>query len=253
MGTNHKPDTVECWCLHGALGATSDWRGLAEAMKPHGVSIRGFDLWKILQCRAVGLSEAGGIVNRECAAISTPGRRVLLGYSMGGRLALHALLDEACGMWDAAVIVSAHPGLEREDERAARREADALWAARALQAEWQDFVHDWDAQPLLRGRKHRRDADMRSLSLRRNEVARSFVCWSLGEQMPVWERLSEITCPVLWVAGERDEKFRAIAERAVAGLPDARLWLAPECGHRVPWEDADAFAARLAGFITCDT
>ena len=55
--------------------------------------------------------------------------------------------------------------------------------------------------------------------MRRREIARSFVDWSLGAQEPLWDRLHEITIPVLWVAGENDAKFRALAERAVALIP----------------------------------
>jgi 2-succinyl-6-hydroxy-2,4-cyclohexadiene-1-carboxylate synthase len=255
MNEIKQPGSVECWCLHGAVGATGDWRGLAAAMEPRGISVRGFDLWKILQCRGVDLPGAGGIVNRECAALGGPGKRILVGYSLGGRLALHSLLGDGGGMWDAAVIVSAHPGLEEDDERAKRRETDALWATRALQGDWREFLRDWEAQPVLRGAEHQSDdlADRGALVARRNEIARSFVCWSLGAQMPLWERLAEIRCPVLWMAGGRDGKFRAIAERAVEKLPNARIWIAPGAGHRVPWEAAGEFAERMADFADGDT
>jgi len=252
MDANKQPGAVECWCLHGAVGMTADWRGLAAAMEPRGISVRGFDLWKLLQCKAVGLAEAGEMVNRECAAVGEPGKRILVGYSLGGRLALHALLAGGGTMWDAAVVVSAHPGLLTDDERTARREADALWAARALQGDWRDFLRDWEAQPILQGAYSPTIAmpDRGTLSARRNEVARSFLCWSLGAQTPLWERLGEIACPVLWVAGEQDGKFRTLAERAVEKLPNAQLWIAPGAGHRVPWDSAREFAVRVTGFIT---
>jgi len=220
-------------------------------MAPRGISVHGFDLWKILQCRAVDLAGAGGIVNRECEAVGQAAKRVLVGYSMGGRLALHSLLADKGRMWDAAVIISAHPGLEINTERAARREVDASWSARALHGDWREFSRDWQAQPVLQSVRQTDAAlpDRMGLVTRRNEVARSFVCWSLGAQMPLWPRLAEIRCPLLWVAGEVDGKFSELAKRAVAALPDARLWIAPGSGHRVPWEAGEAFAARLAGFI----
>lgn len=233
------------------MGMAGDWNGLAKAMEPRGILVRGFDLWKLLKCQAVGLTETGAILNRECGTIGGPGKRILVGYSLGGRLALHALLDESRGIWDAAVIVSAHPGLEMDDERAARRKADTQWSARTLQGDWTELLRDWELQPVLRRAEHPLNAmpDRIALAKRRSEVARSFVCWSLGEQMPLWERLREISCPVLWVAGEQDGKFRSLAVRAVEKLPNARLWIAPDAGHRVPWEAPGAFAERLAGFI----
>jgi len=170
---------------------------------------------------------------------------VLVGYSMGARLALHALLDG--GPWDAAVLVAPHPGLESESEseRSARRESDAEWAGRALTGDWREFLALWNAQPVL--------ADSERLppvsDLRRREIARSFIDWSLGAQEPLWERLGEIRCPVLWCVGERDGKFRALAERALPLLPRGELWVAPGSGHRVPWDVPEAFAAKVGEFL----
>jgi 2-succinyl-6-hydroxy-2,4-cyclohexadiene-1-carboxylate synthase len=88
-----------------------------------------------------------------------------------------------------------------------------------------------------------------SLVMRRREIARSFVDWSLGAQQPLWERLHEITAPLLWVAGENDVKFRTLAERAVSLIPRATLAIAPGAGHRVPWEAEAWLAEKVAGFL----
>ena len=91
------------------------------------------------------------------------------------------------------------------------------------------------------------------LITRRREIARSFVDWSLGIQQPLWNRLPEITIPVLWVAGDNDVKFRALAQRAVAAMPHATLAIAPGAGHRVPWEADEWLARQVAGFLRgCD-
>ena len=61
--------------------------------------------------------------------------------------------------------------------------------------------------------------------------------------------LESIRTPLLWVAGERDAKYVAIAEEAVSRLPRGELWICPEAGHRVPWEQPDAFVTRLRDFL----
>lgn len=239
----------ECWCLHGAVGNAVDWREHAHVWAKSGIETRAVDLWRHLDCCPMPMMEFGRVLNAECRGLGRVGERkpVLLGYSMGGRLALHALLDEN-PPWQAAVIVGAHPGLaglESEAERVARRASDAEWGARALRGEWQEFLTDWNAQPVL--------ADSGSLTppsaLRRREVARSFIDWSLGAQESLWEELPTIRIPVLWVVGERDEKFRAIAERAVALLPQAELAVIPAAGHRVPWDQPEEFVERVKGFL----
>lgn len=171
------------------------------------------------------------------------GKRVLVGYSMGARLALHALL--AKGPWDAAILVAPHPGLEMAEERAERRVSDARWAGLAMSGDWREFLTEWGAQPLLAGVSA---GDPPPESSRR-EIARSFVDWSLGAQEPLWQRLPEISCPVLWCVGERDQKFRELGERAVGLLPNAELWIAAGAGHRVPWEQPEAFRSKVGEFL----
>lgn len=238
---------VECWCLHGAVGAVADWRGLAQALATKGISTRAVDLWRFLECESVTMPEFGKRLNADAEGeIPRAARRILIGYSMGGRLALHALLEG--GPWDAAVIISANPGSRDPNEAAARRVADTVWATQALTLPWQDFIEKWNAQPLL-GRAMRDSREDGKLMQRRREIARSFVDWSVGNQQPLWERLQEIRIPTLWIAGKNDAKFRAIAE-AAAGLSDQfTLAIAPDAGHRVPWENEEWLAEKIAGVV----
>lgn len=225
------------WCLHGAVGQAGDWQGFGVP----GWSVKRVDLWRFLACCPMTLPEFGRALNEE--AMATKGRNVLVAYSMGARLALHALLDG--GPWDAAVVVAPHPGLETEGDRSARRASDAEWGSRALSGEWKEFLGAWNAQPVLTASGVRSPVS----DLRRREVARSFFDWSLGAQQPLWERLGEIKCPVLWCVGERDPKFRALGERAVPLLPHGELWVAPGSGHRVPWDAPEAFQAKVGEFL----
>ena len=241
---------MECWCLHGAVGMAADWRPFAKELAALKIGSRAVDLWRFLECQPMPIRDFGAALNADAGAEAARGAgRVLLGYSMGGRLALHALFEKP-HPWRAAVIISSHPGLEDENEREIRRSADAAWAAKALTGTWQQFLDEWNAQPLLGSASIRDAAAFSSLAMRRREIARSFVDWSLGAQSPLWERLPAITIPVLWVAGEQDLKYRSLAERAVALLPNATLAVAPDSGHRVPWQAGSWLAREVATFLT---
>ncbi len=234
---------IECWCLHGAVGSASDWRGLAKALASDGISTRAVDLWRFLECQSTSMPDFGKQLNAEAGGeVQRAKRRILIGYSMGARLVLHALLEG--GPWDAAVIISANPGLRDPAESAARRSSDTLWATQALTLPWQDFIGKWNAQPILGGamRDSREDG---KLIQRRREIARSFVDWSLGNQQSLWDRLPEIKIPTLWIAGENDAKFRAIAEEASADSENFQLAIAPISGHRVPWENEAWLAEKI--------
>jgi 2-succinyl-6-hydroxy-2,4-cyclohexadiene-1-carboxylate synthase len=225
------------WCLHGAVGQAADWQGFAVP----GWAVKRVDLWRFLACCPMTMPEFGRALNEEARAVE--GKQVVIGYSMGARLALHGLLNG--GPWDAAVLIAPNPGLESEEERAARREGDAEWASQALSGEWSDFLDAWNAQPVLAASDRRQ-----SLSAHfRREVARSFVDWSLGAQEPLWSRLGEIACPVLWCTGERDGKFTALGERAASYLRDGERWVAPGAGHRVPWDAPEAFRDKVGEFL----
>lgn len=161
---------------------------------------------------------------------------VLLGYSMGGRLALDLLQRRR---FDKAIIISA--GLNAPDE--VRKQHDEEWARRFESEEWPSLMRAWSAQPVFGGHiVERREEDFD-----RTELARQ-----LRESSPAVlppPRLEVIETPVLWIAGERDAKYVDIAKRAVARLPHAELWICPDAGHRVPWEQPQALVARIRDFI----
>lgn len=167
---------------------------------------------------------------------SALGGDIVLGYSMGGRLALQALETERLRK---AVIVSS--GLNAPDDE--RRARDEAWARRFESEEWSSLMRAWNAQAVFGGHvleRSEKDYD-------RGELARQLREYSPAVLPP--PRLESIETPVLWVAGERDAKYADIAKRAVARLPNAELWICPNAGHRVPWEQPEAFVARLRGFL----
>lgn len=161
---------------------------------------------------------------------------MLLGYSMGGRLALRLLEEQR---FRGAIIVSA--GLNAPDDE--RRVRDEEWARRFESDDWSSVMRDWNAQPVFGGNVIERcEADYD-----RAELARHLREYSPAVLPP--PKLESIETPVLWIAGERDAKYVDVARRAVARLPNAELWISPHAGHRVPWEQPELFVSRLRDFL----
>ncbi len=175
-------------------------------------------------------------------------RSVLCGYSMGGRIALHAA--SALGpRLRALVLVGASPGLRDAADRAARRAADEKLAARIEALGLEAFVREWSGQPLFagmpRGIAGQADADRK-----RNTaagLAAALRGLGTGVMPSLWERLGALAVPVRLVVGERDEKFCAIAEEMAGALPAAELRVVSGAGHAVHLEAPGAVAAALAG------
>jgi 2-succinyl-6-hydroxy-2,4-cyclohexadiene-1-carboxylate synthase len=194
-------------CLHGFLGNPRDWNFLRDA---------GFEI------------EAPPI-----DAIPDRGD-IILGYSLGGRLALQALLAGAD--YKRAILVSTGLGIEGEEARAARRASDEAWAKRFESEDFETVMRDWNAQPVLAGpalARTRNDYDPRALRE-----------WSSGALPSVALRLHELTIPTLWIAGARDSKYVAEAHRA-ASLARGRVAIVDHAGHRVPWEAPGEFVNLL--------
>ena len=161
---------------------------------------------------------------------------LLVGYSMGGRLALQLLERQH---FRKAVIISA--GLNAPDPE--RRARDEEWARRFESEEWPSLMRAWNAQEVFGGHVVvRREEDFD-----RAELARQLREYSPAVLPP--PKLEQIATPVLWIVGERDAKYVEVARRAVARLPHAELWICPQAGHRVPWEQPDALVGRLRAFF----
>lgn len=195
-------------CLHGFLGNPRDWDFLRDA---------------------------GFFIETPLLGAVPPRGDILLGYSLGGRLALHALLAGA--RYKRAIFVSTSLGVEGEEARAARRAADEAWARRFETEDFDPVMSDWNAQPVLAGpslSRNRDDYDPRALRE-----------WSSAVLPPVASRLHELTIPTLWIAGARDAKYVAEAKRAASLTLRASAAIVEGAGHRVPWERSDEFVALL--------
>jgi 2-succinyl-6-hydroxy-2,4-cyclohexadiene-1-carboxylate synthase len=194
--------------LHGFLGLPSDWNFLRQT----GLDVQAIDVMH--------------------EAIPAEGD-VLLGYSMGGRLALQALLGGA--RYRKAIFVSTRVS----DAEPNRRESDEAWARRFESEEWTSLLRAWNAQDLFGGQAvERREEDFDRAAL-----ARALREWSPAVLPPVSSRLHEIDIPTLWIAGGRDAKYVAEARRGADSIANARLEIIEGAGHRVPWEAPAALAA----------
>lgn len=218
--------------LHGNLGTTADWHGLGLS------GLRSVDLWDHVH---LDFHEFAA----ELAGPLSEGleRPLLAGYSLGGRLALHALALHP-ERWSGAVIVSAHPGLRCVDDRLARRSSDGVWADRARRLPWRSFLDGWNAQAVFGGPPGPVAlAAQETLEPRREAVATAFETWSLGRQADLRRGLGAFAGPVLWAAGETDRRFVAIGEEMAEVFRDFQLLVVAGCGHRVLHE-APASLAR---------
>jgi 2-succinyl-6-hydroxy-2,4-cyclohexadiene-1-carboxylate synthase len=175
-----------------------------------------------------------------------PERFALVGYSMGGRIALHVALVDPVRV-ERLVLVGASPGIADRAEREGRRSDDERLAGEIERLGIEEFARRWASTPVLAGQPASVAAAANEDRLRNTVpgLARALRGLGTGALPSVWDRLSELAMPVTLVVGERDTKFRAIAEQMAGQLPDVKLVVVPGAGHAVHLEAPDAVVAVL--------
>jgi 2-succinyl-6-hydroxy-2,4-cyclohexadiene-1-carboxylate synthase len=233
--------------LHGFTNTGASWHGvtarLPERYRPLAPDIRGHG--EASGRRPVSLNA----VIDDIAGLAGPDPFVLVGYSMGGRLALHAAF--ALGEQVVAlVLIGASPGIRNVGERAERRAADAALADEIEASTIEDFAARWARTPVLADQPPdiRAAADADRLRNTPAGLAAALRGLGTGALPSLWDRLGELTLPVTLIVGERDIRFRATAGRMATALPDAVVRVVPGSGHAVHLEKPEAVAA----IITAD-
>lgn len=178
----------------------------------------------------------------------------LVGYSMGGRLALRLAVMRALPL-GRLVLVGASPGLETLEERLSRARSDAELAERLVQEGMQAFLERWMALPLFESMRAIEPARLASLNAGRSAqdpagLASSLATTGAGSQPYLMEALTRVAVPTLLVVGDQDAKFRAIAEEMLSRLSHGRMEVVTGCGHSVPFECPEALAELVSSFFT---
>jgi 2-succinyl-6-hydroxy-2,4-cyclohexadiene-1-carboxylate synthase len=178
----------------------------------------------------------------------------LLGYSMGGRLALY-LAQQDPQRWRSLILESASPGLATSAERQERIANDEALARFVEQNGIEAFVDRWEALPLFASQQDLAPQvrlEHRALRLQNRPagLANSLRGMGTGAQPSLWPALSGLHLPVLLVAGSLDRKFVDLAQRMALHLPDARVEIMPGAGHTVHLEKPDAYCRLLQHWLS---
>jgi len=175
---------------------------------------------------------------------------VLVGYSLGGRLALRAALRSP-ESFSGVVVVGATAGIEEGPMQAVRAEADERLASWIEAAPMEDVVSLWERQPLFADqsdalveaqRPGRLSQDQRSLALLLRTAGQ-------GVLEPVWHELSQLELPVLAIAGARDDGYTRAANRIARAAPNGHAAIIEEAGHPAHLQRPDEVARLLTEFL----
>ena len=173
---------------------------------------------------------------------------VLVGYSMGARMALHAALQHPQKV-KKLVLVSGTAGIDNQDERRKRRISDNALADRIETIGVSDFIKEWLSNAMFANLSTEAAQIPNRLKNTASGLANSLRFAGTGTQSPLWDSLHKLQMPVLLITGENDSKFTLLAQRMKSEIPHSQIVTIPSCGHTVHLENHRAFTDALKRFL----
>lgn len=246
-------EKINLFFLHGFLGRPADWNAMTSFL-PQDQNIRIFtpDYFNILSLSPKVSFKVWAdnfkqwVKDQGCAS----DHNILIGYSLGGRLALHALENDP-GFWNKVFCVSTNPGFDdsfdsfdpRSEERSKRWMQDSYWAEEFMQRPWSMVLHGWNSQPVF-GEKANEPVRIEQ-EYSRELLGLALTQWSLANQKNMRPIIKNNHQKLVWVVGEEDQKFLQIVSALKQEVLDLKLETIPAAAHRVLFDNPRALASVL--------
>jgi 2-succinyl-6-hydroxy-2,4-cyclohexadiene-1-carboxylate synthase len=236
FGQPHLPALL---MLHGFLGSKDDWSILMPRLSQY------------FHCICIDLPGHGGNedtltspgLHQAAELIVSKMHRMgyqqfhLLGYSLGGRIALHIAADFADSLL-SLTLESAHPGLQDAQQQASRAKSDRLWANKLQHLALADFLALWYQQAVFSDLSEHQKQQL--ISIRRindpQRLANCYMTTSLSLQQDCRNVLERLNCPCHFIYGVDDKKFAQVAidwQAALAGSVNLQLHPLHAAGHNI--------------------
>lgn len=234
--------------LHGFLGSGNDWQALLGELSKHYYCItldlpgHGHTDWQLQQSPA--FDECATQIQQSVLALGIA-QYHLLGYSLGGRIALHMAAKYSANLLSLQ-LESCHPGLQNEAERQTRAVNDGVWQQRLNQQTMREFLTAWYQQPVFAEltEQQREALIVQREQQNQQSLLAMYAGTSLALQQPLWQLPQQLSCPVHYYYGAQDAKFSALARNWHKQAP-VQLHAIADVGHNCHKGQPAAFLAQL--------
>ncbi|MFA7227406.1 MAG: 2-succinyl-6-hydroxy-2,4-cyclohexadiene-1-carboxylate synthase [Melioribacteraceae bacterium] len=176
---------------------------------------------------------------------------ILVGYSMGGRVALSYSLKHTDRII-AAVLESTTPGIEDICMKKERVEIDYLFAEKIKKEGVESFINFWFDTPLFNSLKklpNFKEVRSKRIANSVTGLSNSLMSFSTGLMTSYWDKIVSLNFPVLLITGDYDKKYTSINTKMRLKLPDARHNSVSDCGHNVHLEKPEVFTKLVNEFL----
>lgn len=246
------PDKPPAIFLHGFMGNCKDWKKVIRFVS------------RDYYCLTIDLPGHGKTALKEYISFEKTAaalieflrqqeirRCFLVGYSMGGRIALFLALRFP-DYFSKVVLESASPGLPTQEERESRLKEDETIARQLESGDFKFFLLKWYSRPLFKGLGNQLDFHQllkARLANNPKSLARSLRIFGTGNQPSLWEELHQCKIPILVLAGEEDKKYQLIAEEMSQSSQLIQAKIVEKCSHNIHFQQPKRLANYLCEFL----
>ncbi|MGI2172889.1 2-succinyl-6-hydroxy-2,4-cyclohexadiene-1-carboxylate synthase [Shewanella ulleungensis] len=233
-----QPNLPALVMLHGFLGSKDDWSILMPRISQHFhcicIDLPGHGA-NTLALASPGFAQVAAHIVAKVGELGV-NQFHLLGYSLGGRIALHIAQDFPDSLL-SLTLESAHPGLTDDTQRDARAKSDLLWSKKLQQLSISAFLSLWYQQAVFNDLSKAQKQQL--ITLRSNNdpqrLNNCYLTTSLSLQQNCKAVLNQLSCPCFYLYGEDDSKFAQVAKDWQAEYGNAKLTLQPlaAAGHNI--------------------
>jgi 2-succinyl-6-hydroxy-2,4-cyclohexadiene-1-carboxylate synthase len=237
---------MKIWCLHGAMQNSSVWDFFEDKFCAMGLpfSVQKVDLYHNI---STSLEQWARSFCSSVTEESAEEKSFLLGYSLGGRLAMHAYVNSP-QLWSGVIIVSADPGAHSNKSRENILAKDLAWSKRFQSEDLESLLKEWDHAPVFCQRSNTAPRELTNLDSLK--ISKLLSVYSKGRQQNLIPCLQqEGAAPMLYLSGEEDYKYSMIGEGLSLSCTSVTHQTIPDAGHRVPWENPSGFLSVVNQFL----
>jgi len=243
---NREESSAKFYCIHGNLQSCEVWEPFRGKFQYQGTTVS-LECEDLLQSTAAGFQDWTKSFCAKVEAEASGDKPFLLGYSLGGRLALHALLERP-DLWRGVILVAADTGLADSEEKQRQLQNDLQWADRFLTEDLEELLAEWDALPVFSQFPNLAPGERTQLNPK--NIAQIFDRFSKGRQEDMLPALKQIrSAPLLYLSGAMDKKYSQLGKELAECCPSVQHIIIPNAGHRVPWENPVGFVKTTQAFI----
>ncbi len=245
--------------LHGFTGSADDWLfifdKLSDKVFPLALDLPGHGKSINLENEYYNIENFDEVIIETIKEFSFE-KIILVGYSMGGRIAYQFAVKHP-EILTGLIIESATPGLAEQEAREERFSSDFQLSEQIKQEGINSFIEYWFSLPIFNTLHTIPPKQLEKIKNHRKlnspeELARALVGGSQGKVKHVWDKLSVLSdnnIPLLLIDGEADKKYRFLDTLVLKEINNAERKTVKRAGHNIHLEKPEEFIILVNSFI----